>query len=143
MQRDGYSDDEVRAILKNKSIAVIGISRDANKEAHIVPRFLMEKGYNIIPINPFADEILGKKVYKSIKDVDERIDVVDVFRPSDQLRPVVNDVVERNKARGDAGILWLQLGIYDKDAVDEAKRNGIKVIYNRCMMQEYRRLFYE
>ena len=141
MQRDGYSDDEIRAILKNRSIAVIGISRDASKEAHIVPRFLMEKGYNVIPINPFADEILGKKVYRSIKDVHEHIDVVDVFRPSDQLGPVVNDVVERNKARGDAGILWLQLGIYNKDAIDKAERNGIKVIYNRCMMQEYRRLF--
>ena len=141
MQRDGYSDDEIRAILKNRSIAVIGISRDASKEAHIVPRFLMEKGYNVIPINPFADEILGKKVYRSIKDVHEHIDVVDVFRPSDQLGLVVNDVVERNKARGDAGILWLQLGIYNKDAVDKAERNGIKVIYNRCMMQEYRRLF--
>jgi len=141
MQRDGYSDDEIRAILKNRSIAVIGISRDASKEAHIVPRFLMEKGYNVIPINPFADEILGKKVYRSIKDVHEHIDVVDVFRPSDQLGLVVNDVVERNKARGDAGILWLQLGIYNKDAIDKAERNGIKVIYNRCMMQEYRRLF--
>ncbi len=141
MQRDGYSDDEIRAILKNRSIAVIGISRDASKEAHIVPRFLMEKGYNVIPINPFADEILGKKVYRSIKDVHEHIDVVDVFRPSDQLDQVVNDVVERNKARGDAGILWLQLGIYNRDAVDKAERNGIKVIYNRCMMQEYRRLF--
>ncbi len=141
MQRDGYSDDEIRAILKNRSIAVIGISRDASKEAHIVPRFLMEKGYNVIPINPFADEILGKKVCRSIKDVHEHIDVVDVFRPSDQLGPVVNDVIERNKARGDAGILWLQLGIYNRDAVDEARRNGIKVIYNRCMMQEYRRLF--
>ncbi len=141
MQRDGYSDDEIRAILKNRNIAVIGISRDASKEAHIVPRFLMEKGYNVIPINPFADEILGKKVYRSIKDVNEHIDVVDVFRPSDQLGQVVNDVIERNKARGDAGILWLQLGIYNRDAVDEARRNGIKVIYNRCMMQEYRRLF--
>jgi len=141
MQRDGYSDDEIRAILKNRNIAVIGISRDASKEAHIVPRFLMEKGYNVIPINPFADEILGKKVYRSIKDVREHIDVVDVFRPSDQLDQVVNDVVERNKARGDAAILWLQLGIYNKDAVDKAERNGIKVIYNRCVMQEYRRLF--
>ncbi len=135
--RDNYSDDEIRAILAMRNVAVVGISRDPSKEAHIVPKYLMEKGYNIIPINPFADEILGKKVYKSLKDVNESIDIVDVFRPSEQVYDVVKDAVEH----GNVKVIWLQLGIYNKEAIEEARRHGIRVVYNRCMMQEHKRLF--
>ncbi|MEM3103842.1 MAG: CoA-binding protein, partial [Candidatus Nitrosocaldus sp.] len=132
MERDNYSDDEIKSILSLKNIAVVGISRDPNKDAHIVPRYLMESGYNIIPVNPLADEILGRKVYKSLKDVpdDVRIDVVDVFRPSDQVLPIVKEAIEKG-----VKAVWLQLGIYNREAVEEARRHGIKVVYNRCMMQ--------
>ncbi|MEM0364144.1 MAG: CoA-binding protein [Candidatus Nitrosocaldus sp.] len=138
MERDNYSDDEIKSILSLKNIAVVGISRDPNKDAHIVPRYLMESGYNIIPVNPLADEILGRKVYKSLKDVpdDVRIDVVDVFRPSDQLLPIVKEAIEKG-----VQVIWLQLGIYNREAVEEARRHGIKVVYNRCMMQEHKRLY--
>ncbi len=138
MERDNYSDDEIKSILSLKNIAVVGISRDPNKDAHIVPRYLMESGYNIIPVNPFADEILGRKVYKSLKDVpdDVRIDVVDVFRPSDQVLPIVKEAIEKG-----VQVIWLQLGIYNREAVEEARRHGIKVVYNRCMMQEHKRLY--
>ncbi len=135
--KDNYSDDEIRAILAMRNVAVVGISRDPSKEAHIVPRYLMEKGYNIIPVNPFADEILGKKVYKSLKDLDESIDIVDVFRPSEHVYDVVKDAIEH----GNVKVIWLQLGIYNKEAIEEATRHGMKVVYNRCMMQEYKRLF--
>ncbi|GBC72839.1 hypothetical protein HRbin04_00234 [archaeon HR04] len=138
MERDNYTDDEIRSILSLKNIAVVGISRDPNKDAHIVPRYLMENGYNIIPVNPLADEILGRKAYKSLKDVpdDVRIDLVDVFRPSDQVLPIVKEAVEKG-----VKAIWLQLGIYNKEAVEEARRHGIKVVYNRCMMQEHKRLY--
>lgn len=138
MERDNYSDDEIKSILSLKNIAVVGISRDPNKDAHIVPRYLMENGYNIIPVNPSADEILGRKAYKGLKDVpdDVRIDLVDVFRPSDQLLPIVKEAVEKG-----VKAIWLQLGIYNREAVEEAKRHGIKVVYNRCMMQEHKRLY--
>ncbi|MEM1950792.1 MAG: CoA-binding protein [Candidatus Nitrosocaldus sp.] len=138
MERDNYSDDEIKSILSLKNIAVVGISRDPNKDAHIVPRYLMESGYNIIPVNPLADEILGRKVYKSLKDVpdDVRIDVVDVFRPSDQVLPIVKEAIEKG-----VQVIWLQLGIYNREAVEEARRHGIKVVYNRCMMQEHKRLY--
>ncbi|MEM2920535.1 MAG: CoA-binding protein [Candidatus Nitrosocaldus sp.] len=138
MERDGYSDEEIKSILSLKNIAVVGISRDASKDAHIVPRYLMENGYNIIPVNPFADEVLGKKAYKSLLDVPDtvRIDVVDVFRPSEQVYQVVKEAI----AKGVKAI-WLQLGIYNKEAVEEAVKYDIKVVYNRCMMQEHKRLY--
>ncbi|MCS7141775.1 MAG: CoA-binding protein [Candidatus Nitrosocaldus sp.] len=136
MERDGYSDDEIRKVLSLKNIAVVGISRDPSKDAHIVPRYLMENGYNIIPVNPFADEILGKRPYKSLRDVQGVVDVVDVFRPSDQVPPIVREAIEKK-----AKVLWLQLGIYNKEAIEEARRHGMMVVYNRCMMQEHRRLY--
>ncbi|MEO9365286.1 MULTISPECIES: CoA-binding protein [Candidatus Nitrosocaldus] len=138
MERDNYSDDEIKSILSLKNIAVVGISRDPNKDAHIVPRYLMENGYNIIPVNPSADQILGRKAYKSLKDVpdDVRIDLVDVFRPSDQVLPIVKEAIEKG-----VKAIWLQLGIYNREAVEEARRHGIKVVYNRCMMQEHKRLY--
>jgi len=137
MQRDGYSDDEIRSILTMRNIAVVGISRDPSKEAHIVPKYLMDKGYNVIPVNPYANEILGKRAYKSLKDVNEQIDIVDVFRPSEQVHAVVKEAIERGKIK----VIWLQLGIYNKEAIEEAERHGIKVVYNRCIMQEHKRLF--
>ncbi len=138
MQRDRYSDDEIRSILTiMKNIAVVGISRDPSKDAHIVPKYLMDKGYNVIPVNPYADEILGKKVYKNLRDVDEQIDIVDVFRPSEQVHAIVKEAIER----GNIKVIWLQLGIYNKEAIEEAERHGIKVVYNRCIMQEHKRLF--
>ncbi|MFN4336621.1 MAG: CoA-binding protein [Candidatus Nitrosocaldus sp.] len=136
MERDPYSDEEIRSILSLKNIAVVGISRDPSKDAHIVPRYLMENGYNIIPVNPFADEVLGKRSYKSLMDVPDTVDVVDVFRPSDQVYPVVKDAIRKG-----VKAIWLQLGIYDKEAVEEAMKHGIKVVYNRCMMQEHKRLY--
>jgi predicted CoA-binding protein len=97
----------------------------------------MEKGYNVIPVNPYANEILGKRAYKSLKDVDEQIDIVDVFRPSEHVYDVVKEAIEHGKIK----VIWLQLGIYNKEAIEEAERHGIKVVYNRCIMQEHKRLF--
>ncbi len=136
MEKDAYSDEEIRSILSLKNVAVVGISRDPSKDAHIVPRYLMENGYNIIPVNPFADEVLGKRSYRSLMDVPDDVDVVDVFRPSDQVHPVVKDAIRKG-----VKVIWLQLGIYNKEAVEEARRHGIKVVYNRCMMQEHKRLY--
>lgn len=136
MERDGYSDEEVRSILSFKNIAVVGISRDPSKDAHMVPKYLMDNGYNIIPVNPFADEVLGRKAYKSLNDVPYDVDVVDVFRPSDQVQQIVKEAIEKG-----VKVIWLQLGIYNREAVEEARRHGIKVVYNRCMMQEHKRLY--
>ena len=132
---DGLSDDEIVEILKMKRVAVVGMSRNPSKDAHRVPKYLYENGYEIYPVNPYADEILGLKVYKSLKDVPVKVDIVDVFRPSDEVFDVVKEAVEIG-----AKVVWLQKGIYNKEAVEYAKKHGLKVVWNRCMYIEHARL---
>ena len=136
MERDSYSDSEIKQILSMKNVAVVGMSKDPNKDAHHVPKYLIDNGYNVIPVNPTAEEILGRKSYKSLRDVPDRIDVVDVFRPSEHVPPIVKDAI----AKG-AKAVWMQLGISNDEAAQEASKHGIKVVYNRCMLIEHRRLF--
>jgi predicted CoA-binding protein len=131
------SDFEVKRILiETKVIAVVGCSRNPEKDAHIVPKYLKEHGYRIIPVNPFADEVLGYKSYESLSEIDEPVDVVEVFRPSDEVLEVVKEAIKlKPKA------IWMQLGIINEEAAALAKENGIKVIMNRCMMTEHKRWF--
>jgi predicted CoA-binding protein len=136
---DNVPEERIKEILeKSKIIAVVGASRTEGKPAHFVPAYLKSKGYKIIPINPFADEILGEKAYKSLLDIppDIKIDVVDVFRPSEEVTKVVEEAIKRG-----VKIVWLQLGIYNKEAVELAKKNNIEIIWDRCMMETHKRLF--
>ena len=136
---DNVSEERIKEILeKSKLIAVVGASRTEGKPAHFVPAYLKSKGYKIIPINPFADEILGEKAYKSLLDIpsDVKIDVVDVFRPSEEVTKVVEEAIKRG-----VKIVWLQSGIYNKEAVELAKKNNIEIIWDRCMMETHKRLF--
>lgn len=136
---DGVSEERIKEILeKSKVIAVVGASRTEGKPANYVPAYLKSKGYKIIPVNPFAEEILGEKSYKSLLDIpkDIKIDIVDVFRPSEEVKTVVEEAIKRG-----VKIVWLQLGIYNKEAVELAKKNNIEIIWNRCMMETHRRLF--
>jgi len=136
MEKDNYSDSEIKQILSMKNVAVVGMSRDPSKDAHLIPKYLINNGYNVIPVNPTADEILGRKCYKSLLEVPDKIDIVDVFRPSEHVPPIVKDAI----AKG-VKVVWMQLGISNKEAAQEASNHGIKVIYNRCMLQEHQRLF--
>jgi hypothetical protein len=136
METDRYSDSEIKEILSMKNVAVVGMSKNPEKDAHQIPRYLMNNGYNVIPVNPTADEILGKKCYKNLRDVPDNVDIVDVFRPSEDVPPVVKDAI----AKG-VKVVWMQLGISNNEAAKEASEKGIKVVYNRCMLQEHRRLF--
>ena len=136
MDTDSYSDDEIREILSLKKIAVVGMSQFPHKDAHLVPRYLAENNYEIIPVNPNVDEILGKKSYKQTSDIPGSIDIIDVFRPSDQVLPIVKDAIMKNPK-----VIWLQEGIHNKEAEDLARKQGIKVVFNRCMLAEHRRLF--
>ena len=135
MEKDNYSDTEIKQILSMKNVAVVGMSRDPSKDAHLIPKYLINNGYNVIPVNPTADEILGRKCYKSLLDVPEKIDIVDVFRPSEHVPPIVQDAI----AKG-VKVVWMQLGISNKEATQEAAEHDIKVVYNRCMLQEHKRL---
>jgi predicted CoA-binding protein len=129
-------DDELRSILDYDRVAVVGCSSTPGKDAHDIPSYLDRQGYDIIPVNPYADEILGKEVYDSLADVPGEIDIVDVFRPSDE----VSGIVDSALAREDVDVIWLQLGIHDDDAVSRAETAGKRVVQDRCMKPEHQRL---
>lgn len=124
-------------LRKYKNIATVGFSKDPSKPAHQVPKFLISKGYNVIPVNPSADEILGRKSYKSVLDVPDQIDIVEVFRPSNEVPKIIDEVLERVKRRGDVKVIWLQEGIRNDEAAEKARKAGLIVIQDRCMYKEY------
>lgn len=138
MESDKHSDSEIREILSMKNVAVVGMSKNPEKDAHKIPKYLMNSGYNVIPVNPTADEILGKKCYKNLLEIPGSVDIVDVFRPSEDVPPIVKDAI----AKG-VKVVWMQLGISNEEATKEASEKGIMVVYNRCVMKEHRRLFDE
>ncbi len=135
MERDDYTDDQIRDILSLRKVAVIGMSKNSSKAAHYVPKYLSENGYDITPINPTAEQILEKKCYSSISEIDEQIDIVDIFRPSDDVLPFVQEAIKKKPK-----VIWLQEGIHNLEAEDLARKEGIKVIFNRCMLAEHQRL---
>ena len=135
MERDSYTDDEIRNFLSLKKVAVIGISRCESKEAHFVQKYLLENGFDIIPVNPNSNEILSKKCYKEITEVEGDIDIVDVFRPSEDVLPFVRDAIKKNPK-----VIWLQEGIHNEEAENLAREHGIDVVFNRCMLAEHQRL---
>ena len=136
MERDSFSDDEIKDMYSFKNIAVIGISKNPDKAANYVPQYLQDKGFNIIPVNPSSDKILEKKCFKTISDVDESIDIVDIFRPSEEVLPFVQDAIKKKPK-----VIWLQEGIHNQEAEELARNQGIKVVFNRCMLAEHQRLF--
>jgi predicted CoA-binding protein len=126
--------------LSADTVAVIGCSTTEGKAAHDVPAYLQRHGYRVIPVNPFADEVLGESAYDDLADVEEDVDVVNVFRPSEEVPGILEAVRERHAERGDAGIAWLQLGISHDEAAAAAAADGIDVIQDRCMKVEHGRL---
>ena len=130
---DGHTDEEIRKIYNFKNVAVVGMSRDPAKAAHFVPKYMIEMGYNIIPVNPSASEILGRRTYSRVSDITSEVDIVDVFRRSEDVPPVVDDAIKKKGIK----VIWMQSGIYNKDAERKAKENGIDVVYNRCMKVEH------
>ena len=136
MDRDSHTDEEIREIFSLNNVAVVGMSKNEEKAAHYVPKYLSQNNYNIIPVNPTTDEILNKKCYHSISEIDETIDIVDIFRPSDQVLPVIQEAIKKKPK-----VIWLQEGIHNEEAEGLARKEGIKVVFNRCMLAEHQRLF--
>ena len=135
--RDNHSDNEIRKMYNFKNIAVVGMSRDPVKAAHFVPKYMIERGYNIIPVNPSANEILGKRTYAKVSDIKPQVDIIDVFRPSEDVYSVVEDSVKKPGVK----VVWLQEGIHNAEAEKMALDNKINVVFNRCIMAEHMRLF--
>jgi len=136
MEKDIHTDEQIKKFYELKNIAVVGMSKNPEKAAHYVPKYLIEKGYNIIPVNPTANEILGKKCYSKLSDIPEHVDIVDVFRPSEQVMSVVDEAMKLKPK-----VIWLQEGIHNIEAESLAQKAGIEVVFNRCMLAEHQRLF--
>jgi len=129
-------DEELRSILDHDRVAVVGCSTTPGKDAHDIPRYLDRQGYDVVPINPYADEIFGTEAYDSLAEVPGAIDIVDVFRPSEEVSGIVDEVLDRDDVR----VVWLQLGIHDDDAVTRVEEAGLQVVQDRCMKPEHQRL---
>jgi predicted CoA-binding protein len=130
------SDREIRQILETaKTIAVVGLSDNPERESHRVARYLQSTGYRIIPVNPMVREVLGEKSYESLAEIPEPVDVVDVFRKPEAVVPIAREAIDIG-----AGTLWLQQGIVNQEAADLAEAAGLQVVMDRCMMVEHRRL---
>ena len=137
VNQDSHSDAEIRKFYDLKNIAVVGMSKTEGKAAHYVPKYLIEQGFNVIPVNPTAPEILGRKSYPMVSSVPDNIDIVDIFRRSEDVPAVVQDAVKKPGIK----LIWMQEGIYSEEAERMAKEKGIQVVYNRCMLAEHKRLF--
>jgi predicted CoA-binding protein len=138
MNHDSYDDDYIRAILRDvKSVAMVGASPNNVRPSYFVLKYLIEKGFTVIPINPgqAGGEILGQTVYASLADIPGPVDMVDVFRSSEAAGPIADEAI----AIG-AKVLWMQLGVRNDEAAARAEDAGLKVVMNRCPKIEYGRL---
>jgi predicted CoA-binding protein len=134
---DGNDIETIRSILKeNKSIAVVGLSANWNRPSFFASKYMQQKGYKIIPVNPRYSEILGEKCYKSLLDIEEKVDIVDCFRKSDDILPIATDAIKIK-----AKVLWMQLSVFNEDATILSRNAGLKVVQDRCVKIEHARLF--
>ena len=133
-----YSDAQIRAILERvHTIAMVGASSNWNRPSYFVMKYLQGKGYRVIPVNPgiAGQVLLGETVYATLRDIPEPVDMVDVFRPSNETTPIVEDAIAIR-----APVVWMQLGIRNDEAAARAEAAGIEVIMNRCPKIEFGRL---
>ena len=130
------SDKEMKDILLSaKTIASVGLSSNQEKESYWIVSYLKEQGYRIIPVNPTATEILGEKVYPSLSAIPDKVDVVQVFRKSEDVPPVVDEAIKIG-----AKVVWMQEGIVNEEAAKKAREAGLQVIMDACMRATHRRL---
>jgi uncharacterized protein len=140
MNHDSYPDSTIRGILNTvKSIAMVGISPKDNRPSYFAFKYLLERGYRMIPVNPgqAGRELLGQKIYAKLADIPEAIDMVDMFRASEHAIGVAQEAIALNPR---PKVLWMQLGIRNDEAARLAEANGINVVMNRCPKIEYGRL---
>jgi predicted CoA-binding protein len=131
-------EEELKEVLTTyKTVAVVGISPKEDRPSYVVASYLKSKGYHIIPVRPDGEFILGEKVYPSLSEIPKEIgvDVVDIFRKSEDVPPIVEEAVQRG-----AKVVWMQEGVIHKGAGEKAEKAGLKVIMDRCMKKEHQRL---
>jgi uncharacterized protein len=131
------SDESIRELLATpRTIAVVGCSPNPARDSHRIATLLQAKGHRVIPVNPGHQEILSEQCYGSLKEIPERIDMVDIFRRSEHVGPIVDEAIGVG-----AKIVWMQLGVIDENAAAKAQEAGLMVVMDRCPAIEYRRLF--
>jgi len=130
--------DEVKEIFGSvKTIAVLGLSPDTTKDSHRVAAYLQAQGFKIIPVYPKEETILGEKVYRSLADIPDTVDMVNIFR-----KPAALDAIaDASIARGDVKVFWAQKGIVNNEAAKKAQDAGMKVVQNQCSMVDHRTLY--
>lgn len=130
--------DEIKEIFENtKTIAIIGLSPNEEKASNMVAKYLQNAGFTIVPVYPKEDEILGQKVYRSLKEIPFKVDMIDIFRKPDVIALVIDEAIER----GDIDCVWTQLGLVNNDAAEKALEKGMKVVQNKCTKIEHRNIF--
>ena len=135
MNQDSFSDQQITDILSLRTVAVIGMSKHSSKAAHYVPKYLIDNGYDVTPVNPTAEKILNISCYDSVSEIEDSVDIIDVFRPSEQISFIIRDCIEKKPK-----VIWLQEGIHDFESEELARKAGILVVFNRCMLAEHMRL---
>ncbi|MDN5862213.1 MAG: CoA-binding protein [Salinisphaera sp.] len=125
-----------RILSETRTIAIVGLSPKWYRPSYFAGKYLLDHGYRVIPVNPGQTEILGQKCYPSLLELPDPVDVVDVFRRSEDLPPLVDQAIEIR-----AGVLWTQIGVIHEEAAAKARQAGLEVVMDRCMKIEYARLF--
>ena len=125
-----------RILVENKRVAIVGLSDDWSRPSNFVGKYLLEHGFEVIPVNPKYDEILGQKCYADLKDIPTPVDMVDLFQRADRVMPFVEDAIKIG-----AKVVWMQLGIVNEEVAQKARDAGLEVVMDRCVKIEYARLF--
>lgn len=132
-----YDVETIRNIfLSTKTIATVGLSKNKDKVSNSVAAYLQNQGYRVIPVNPTVDEVLGEKSYPDLESIPEKIDVVQIFRRSEDVPPIVEDAIKVG-----AKVVWMQEGIYNEEAAQIAQDAGLQVVMDMCMRATHRWLF--
>jgi predicted CoA-binding protein len=140
MNHDSYPDSVIRGILNTvKSIAMVGFSPKENRPSYFVFKYLLERGYRVIPVNPgqAGKDIRGQLIYAKLSDIPEPVDMIDIFRAAEHAGPIVEEAL---KLRSKPQVIWMQLGVRNDEAARKAEAAGMKVVMNRCPKIEYGRL---
>jgi uncharacterized protein len=123
-------------LRKSRVIAVVGLSSKQFRPSYGVAEYMQREGYRIIPVNPNETEVLGEKAYARLEDVPERVDIVDIFRRSEFVQPIVDDAI-----RLGAAAVWMQEGVVDEKSAEKARAAGLAVVMDRCILKEHSRYF--
>lgn len=141
VQEDGNefvpSPEEIKEILKEaKVVAIVGLSDDRMRASNRVGKYLKLKGYEIIPVNPKYDTVLGEKSYPNLSEIPDEVDIVDIFRKPEAVSDIVDEAIKKK-----VKVIWMQEGVINKEAARKAKNAGLKVVMDRCMYKEYDKHF--